>query len=95
MKKRDDFSIIPKCGAEGVRTLVQLCGKLCLLHAYFPIYFRDQTGRKPTLSFSLGTLSRNCTIPYNCQRCYFDAPYSNLTSQQLEGQKLSNSKLGS
>ena len=55
----------PLGGAEGVRTLVQLCGKLCLLHAYFPLCFRDQTGRKPTLPFSLGTLFRNCTVPYN------------------------------
>lgn len=36
------------CGAEGVRTLVQLCDKLCLLHAYFPINFRDMAGWKPT-----------------------------------------------
>lgn len=64
----------PLGGAEGVRTLVQLCGKLCLLHAYFPLYFRDQTGRKPTLPFSLGTLSRNCTVPYNCQRHLFRCP---------------------
>lgn len=83
------------CGAEGVRTLVQLCGKLCLLHAYFPLYFRDQTGRKPTLPFSLGTLSHDCTVPYNRQRHYFDAPDSGLKTRQPEGQKLANSKLGS
>jgi len=82
-------------GAEGVRTLVQLCDKLCLLHAYFPLYFREQPGRKPTLTFSLGTLSRHRIVPYNSQHCYFDAPDSNLTMQQSEGQKLSNSKLGS
>jgi len=82
-------------GAEGVRTLVQLRGKLCLLHAYFPLYFRDQTGRKPTLPFSLGILSYNCTIPYNCQRNYFDAPDSGLKTRQPEGQKLFNSKLSS
>lgn len=82
-------------GAEGVRTLVQLCDKLCLLHAYFPLYFREQPGRKPTLTFSLGTLSRRSTVPYYSQHCYFDAPDSNLTMQQSEGQKLSNSKLGS
>ncbi len=78
----------PLGGAEGVRTLVQLCVKLCLLHACFPIYCREQTGRKPTLSFSLGILSRRYTIPYSSQHCYFDAPYSNLTMQQSEGQKL-------
>ncbi len=82
-------------GTEGSRTLVQLCGKLCPLHAYFPIDFRDQTGWKPTLSFSLDTLSRKCTVPYKCQRRYFDAPVSSLITQQPEGQKLSNSKLGS
>jgi len=36
------------CGAEGFRTLVQLCDKLCLLHAYFPINCRDLAGWKPT-----------------------------------------------
>jgi len=77
------------CGAEGVRTLVQLCDKLCLLHAYFPISCRVMAGWKPTLPFTLDALSHNCITPYNCQRCYFDAPYSNLTSQQSEGQKLS------
>ena len=64
----------PFGGAEGVRTLVQLCGKLCLLHAYFPLNFRDQPGRKPTLTFSLGTLSRDCTVPYNHQRHLFRCP---------------------
>jgi hypothetical protein len=68
------FSKAFLCGAEGVRTLVQLCGKLCLLHAYLPINFRDQTGWKPTLSFSLGALSRNCTAPYNRQRHLFRCP---------------------
>lgn len=82
------------CGAEGVRTLVQLCGKLCLLHAYFPIDFRDLAGWKPTLPFTLGALSHICTTPYKCQRCYFDAPDSSLTSRQPEGQKQTNSKLG-
>jgi len=82
-------------GAEGFRTLVQLCDKLCLLHAYFPISCRDQTGWKPTLSFSLGALSRICITPCSCQRHYFDAPDSDLTTQQSEGQKLANSKLGS
>ncbi len=82
------FQPSPFCGAEGVRTLVQLCDKLCLLHAYFPFDFRDQPGRKPTLTFSLGTLSRHCTVPCNGQHCYFDAPDSNLTMQQLEEQKL-------
>jgi hypothetical protein len=76
------------CGAEGVRTLVQLCDKLCLLHAYFPFSCRDQTGRKPTLPFSLGTLSHGCPVPGSRQHCYFDAPDSNLTMQQLEEQKL-------
>ncbi|SMO88861.1 hypothetical protein SAMN06265348_109303 [Pedobacter westerhofensis] len=51
-----------------------MCSKLCLLHAYFPLYFRDQTGRKPTLPFSLDTLSHNCTVPYNCQRHLFRCP---------------------
>jgi len=50
-------------GAEGVRTLVQLCDKLCLLHAYFPINCRDKAGWKPTLPFSLDTLFRNDTVP--------------------------------
>jgi hypothetical protein len=58
-EKGAPLSEAPSRGAEGVRTLVQLCGKLCLLHAYFPLYFRDQTGRKPTLPFSLDTLSHD------------------------------------
>jgi len=37
-------TLIKICGAEGVRTLVQLCDKLCLLHAYFPINCRDGAG---------------------------------------------------
>lgn len=35
-------------GPEGSRTLVQLCDKLCFLHAYFPINCRDLAGWKPT-----------------------------------------------
>ena len=88
-EKGENFSVLPFGGAEGVRTLVQLCDKLCLLHACFPFNCREQTGRKPTLSFSLGTLSRRCIVPYSSQLCYFDAPDSNLTMQQSEGQKLS------
>lgn len=61
-------------GAEGVRTLVQSRGKLCLLHAYFPIGFRDQTGWKPTLSFSLDTLSRKCTVPLQMPASLFRCP---------------------
>jgi len=41
----DDF---PSSGPEGSRTLVQLCDKLCFLHAYFPINCRDLAGWKPT-----------------------------------------------
>ena len=62
-KKGNGFDAFPFCGAEGVRTLVQLCDKLYLLHAYFPISCRDQSGWKPTLTFSLCTLFRNYTIP--------------------------------
>lgn len=46
------------CGAEGSRTLVQLCDKLCFLRAYFPLGFRDAPGWKPTLTTSLDTLFR-------------------------------------
>jgi len=56
VQKTGEFSIPPSRGAEGVRTLVQLCAKLCLLHAYFPVNCRDQAGWKPTLPFSLGAL---------------------------------------
>lgn len=77
------------CGAEGFRTLVQLCDKVCFLRACFPINCRERTGWKPTLSFSLGALSRFCITPYKNQLCYFDAPDSNLTRRQLEEQKLS------
>ncbi len=51
------------CGVEGFRTLVQLCDKLCLLHAYFPIAFREASGWKPTLTTSLGILFHSCIIP--------------------------------
>ena len=54
---------MPFCGAEGVRTLVQLCDKLCLLHAYFPIACRELPGWKPTLTNSVGTLSRLNSAP--------------------------------
>ena len=64
MKEGDDFKSSPLSGAEGVRTLVQLCDKLHLLHAYFPINCRDKSGWKPTLTFSLGTLFRKCIVPY-------------------------------
>jgi hypothetical protein len=47
-EKWGDSSITPSSGAEGVRTLVQLCDKLHLLHAYFPINCRDLAGWKPT-----------------------------------------------
>lgn len=50
-------------GAEGSRTLVQLCDKLCFLRAYFPIGFRDASGWKPTLTTSLDTLFRDCIVP--------------------------------
>jgi hypothetical protein len=63
-KKKDQTISLVFCGAEGSRTLVQLCDKLCLLHAYFPINFRDKAGWKPTLLFSLGTLFRSYTAPY-------------------------------
>lgn len=60
-------------GAEGSRTLVQLCDKLCLLHAYFPINCREQTGWKPTLPNSVGTLisplHRTLQQPASLFRC--------------------------
>jgi site-specific DNA recombinase len=63
-KKTGKRQVFPSSGAEGVRTLVQLCDKLCFLHAYFPIDCRDEAGWKPTLPWSLGTLFRSCSVPY-------------------------------
>lgn len=48
IEKPETLNVSGFCGAEGVRTLVQLCDKLCLLHAYFPINCRDLAGWKPT-----------------------------------------------
>ena len=53
IKKRDNTAIIPSCGAEGSRTLVQLWDKLYLLHAYFSVNFREINGLKTDLIYIL------------------------------------------